>query len=139
MTTDRPMLLLLDDAAIPWLMPRRTAGMDAVAQSAGTREDKAREWMMTTRKKSVSLGFMTHSLSQVFGSPLGTLLEEGCPTRFFLPMPSALEPNIADIYRRMGLTWNAIRTIATARPQRDVYYACTELGQRLFHLPLGAL
>jgi type IV secretion system protein VirB4 len=24
-----------------------------------------------------------------------------------------------------------------ARPQRDVYYACTELGQRLFALPLG--
>ena len=34
---------------------------------------------------------------------------------------------------------NAIRTIAMARPQRDVYYACTELGQRLFHLPLGPL
>jgi len=37
----------------------------------------------------------------------------------------------------MGLTHTAIRTIATARPQRDVYYACTELGQRLFALPLG--
>jgi type IV secretion system protein VirB4 len=87
----------------------------------------------------VSLGFMTHSLSQVFDSPLGALLEEGCPTRFYLPMPSALEPNIAAIYQRMGLTHNAIRTIATARPQRDVYYACTELGQRLFALPLGPL
>jgi type IV secretion system protein VirB4 len=123
MSTDAPMLLLIDDAAIPWAVPKI--------------EEKSTEWMMTTRKKSVSLGFMTHSLSQVFGSPLGTLLEEGCPTRFFLPMPSALEPNIAEIYRRMGLTWNAIRTIAMARPQRDVYYACTELGQRLFALPLG--
>ena len=70
---------------------------------------------------------------------LGALLEEGCPTRFYLPMPAALEPNIAAIYQRMGLTQTAIRTIATARPQRDVYYACTELGQRLFHLPLGEL
>ncbi len=52
-------------------------------------------------------------------------------------MPAALEPNIAAIYTRMGLTPTAIRTIATARPQRDVYYACTELGQRLFALPLG--
>src|SRR6266699_5449271 len=69
----------------------------------------------------------------------GALLEEGCPTRFFLPMPSAMEPNIAAIYARMGLTPTAIRTIATARPQRDVYYACTELGQRLFALPLGPL
>jgi type IV secretion system protein VirB4 len=125
MSTEAPMLLLLDDAAIPWAVPKM--------------EEKSREWMMTTRKKSVSLGFMTHSLSQVFASPLGALLEEGCPTRFFLPMPSAMEPNIAAIYERMGLTSTAIRTIATARPQRDVYYACTELGQRLFHLPLGPL
>ena len=125
MSTQAPMLLLLDDAAIPWAVPKI--------------EDTSKEWLMTTRKKSVSLGCMTHSLSQVFASPLGALLEEGCPTRFFLPMPSALEPNIAAIYTRMGLTHNAIRTIATARPQRDVYYACTELGQRLFHLPLGPL
>jgi type IV secretory pathway VirB4 component len=125
MSTDAPMLLMIDAAAIPWAVPKI--------------EEKSREWMMTTRKKSVSLGFMTHSLSQVFESPLGTLLEEGCPTRFFLPMKSAREPNIAAIYTRLGLSANAILTIATGRPQRDVYYACTELGQRLFHLPLGPL
>src|SRR5215471_6777683 len=125
MTTEAPMLVLLDDAAIPWAVPQI--------------EEKSTEWMMTTRKKGVSLGFMTHSLMQVFDSPLGALLEEGCPTRFYLPMPAALEPNIAAIYQRMGLAATAIRTIATARPQRDVYYACTELGQRLFHLPLGEL
>jgi type IV secretory pathway VirB4 component len=84
MSTDAPMLLLLDDAAIPWAVSRI--------------EDTSKEWLMTTRKKGVSLGFMTHSLSQVFDSPLGALLEEGCPTRFYLPMPSALEPNIAAIY-----------------------------------------
>ena len=77
MSTDAPMLLVLDDAAIPWAVPKI--------------EEKSTEWLMTTRKKSVSLGFMTHSLSQVFASPLGALLEEGCPTRFFLPMPAALE------------------------------------------------
>ncbi len=125
MRTDAPMLLLLDDAAIPLAVKRI--------------EEQSTEWLMTTRKKGVSLGFMTHSLSQVFASPLGALLEEGCPTRFYLPMPAAMEPNIAAIYGRMGLTTTAIRTIATARPQRDVYYACAELGQRLFHLPLGPL
>ncbi len=119
------MLLLCDDAAIPWAVPQI--------------QEQSQEWLMTTRKKGVSLGFMTHSISQVFHSKLGTLLEEGCPTRFYLPMPAALEPNIAEIYLRLGLTMNAIRTIATARPQRDVYYACTELGQRLFSLPLGPL
>src|SRR5712691_1427978 len=125
MRTDAPMLLLLDDAAIPLAVKRI--------------EEQSTEWLMTTRKKGVSLGFMTHSLSQVFASPLGALLEEGCPTRFYLPMPAAMEPNIAAIYTRMGVTPTAIRTIATARPQRDVYYACTELGQRLFALPLGPL
>ena len=52
-------------------------------------------------------------------------------------MTAALEPNIRDIFRRLGLTDNALRTIATSRPQRDVYYFCKELGQRTFSLPLG--
>lgn len=125
MSTDKPMLLQMDDAAIPWAVSKM--------------EEQSKEWLMTTRKKGVSLGFSTHSLSQVFGSTLGTLLEEGCPTRFILPMPAAMEPAIAEIFRRLGLTDNAIRVIATARPQRDVYYTCSELGQRLFHLPLGPL
>jgi type IV secretion system protein VirB4 len=125
MSTDAPMLLQLDDAAIPWAVPK--------IQQASS------EWLMTTRKKSVSLGFMSHSLEQIFTSPLGALLEEGCPTRFFLPNPAALEPRIGRIYADLGLTESAIRTIATARPQRDVYYQCTELGQRLFHLPLTPL
>ena len=93
---------------------------------------------MTTRKKNVSLGFSTHSLSQVFSSALGPLLEEGCPSRFFLPMTAALEPDIADIYLRLGLTENALRTIATSRPQRDVYYMCKELGQRSVLAAAGA-
>ena len=42
-----------------------------------------------------------------------------------------------DIFRQLGLTDNALRTIATSRPQRDVYYFCKELGQRTFSLPLG--
>ena len=54
-------------------------------------------------------------------------------------MTAALEPNIAEIYLRLGLTENALRTIATSRPQRDVYYMCKELGQRTFSLPLGPL
>jgi type IV secretory pathway VirB4 component len=125
MTTDAPMLLLFVVAAIPWEVPRI--------------REKSREWMMTTAKKAVSLGFMTHSLSQVFDSPLGPLLEESCPMRFFVPNKAAEEPNIAAIYQRMGLTPQAIRTIATARPQRDIYYYCKETGQQLFHLPLGPL
>ena len=137
MRTDAPMFLLLDDAAVTWLTPQQ--GAHEQADIRRTLEQRCRDWLMTTRKKNVSLGFSTHSLSQVFSSALGPLLEEGCPSRFFLPMTAALEPNIADIYLRLGLTENALRTIATSRPQRDVYYMCKELGQRTFSLPLGPL
>ena len=137
MRTDAPMFLLLDDAAVTWLTPQQ--GAHEQADIRRKLEQRCRDWLMTTRKKNVSLGFSTHSLSQVFSSALGPLLEEGCPSRFFLPMTAALEPNIADIYLRLGLTENALRTIATSRPQRDVYYMCKELGQRTFSLPLGPL
>jgi type IV secretory pathway VirB4 component len=137
MRTDAPMFLLLDDAAVTWLTPRQEATEQHDIRKK--LENKCREWLMTSAKKNVSLGFSTHSLSQVFSSALGPLLEEGCPSRFFLPMTAALEPNIAEISHRLGLTENALRTIATSRPQRDVYYACKELGQRSFSLPLGPL
>ena len=137
MRTDAPMFLLLDDAAVTWLTPQQGGGEQLDIRRK--LEQRCRDWLMTSAKKNVSLGFSTHSLSQVFSSALGPLLEEGCPSRFFLPMTAALEPNIADIYRRLGLTDNALRTIATSRPQRDVYYVCKELGQRTFSLPLGPL
>jgi type IV secretion system protein TrbE len=137
MRTDAPMFLLLDDAAVTWLTPRQEASEQQDMRKK--LENKCRDWLMTSAKKNVSLGFATHSLSQVFSSALGPLLEEGCPSRFFLPMTAALEPAIADIYHRLGLTDNALKTIATSRPQRDVYYACKELGQRSFSLPLGPL
>ena len=135
MRTDAPMFLLLDDAAVTWLTPQQ--GASDQQDIRRKLELRCRDWLMTTRKKNVSLGFSTHSLCQVFSSALGPLLEEGCPHRFFLPMTAALEPNIRDIFRRLGLTDNALRTIATSRPQRDVYYFCKELGQRTFSLPLG--
>jgi type IV secretion system protein VirB4 len=137
MRTDAPMFLLLDDAAVTWLTPRQEAS--AQHDIRKKLENRCRDWLMTSAKKNVSLGFSTHSLSQVFSSALGPLLEEGCPSRFFLPMTAALEPAIADIYHRLGLSDNALKTIATSRPQRDVYYACKELGQRSFSLPLGPL
>ena len=81
MPTDAPMFLLLDDAAVTWLTPRqerqRPSGHPAEAGATVSR------LLMTTAKKEVSLGFSTHSLSQVFSSALGPLLEEGCPTHFF--------------------------------------------------------
>gem|GEM_PF-1874134 len=137
MRTDHPMYLLLDDAAVAWLTPEQDRAEEGDLRKK--LERKLRDWLMTSAKKNVSLGIATHSISQVFSSPLGPLLEEGCPSRFFMPTTEALEPAIAKIYGELGLTEGAIKTIATSRPQQDVYYACRELGQRPFHLPLGPL
>ena len=120
MTTDRPMLLLFDDAAIPWEVPKI--------------RQESKDWMRTTRKKSVSLGFMTHSLSDVFGSDLGPMLVESCPVRFYLANPEASKPTIRAIYRQIGLEDTAIDQIAIMQPQRDGYYELREVGQRPYTL-----
>jgi type IV secretory pathway VirB4 component len=139
MTTDRPMLLLFDDAAIPWGVHRmRAPGEDRLqARNEGQIREKSEEWMMTTRKKGVSLGFMTHSLTQVFRSEMGPMLIESCPVRFYLANPEASKPTIRAIYRQIGLEDTAIDQIAVMRPQRDAYYELREVGQRPFSLPMS--
>jgi type IV secretory pathway VirB4 component len=140
MTTDAPMFLLLDDAAIAWLAPKGEKAYEGVRpQGRATMEDQANDWLQTTRKKGVSLGVSTHSAEKVLQSPLGQIIIESCKHRFYLANPGAMEMHIHAVYAEMGLTDTAIQTIATARPQRDVYYAHEELGQRLFHLPLDPL
>jgi type IV secretion system protein VirB4 len=139
MRTDAPMLLLLDDAAITWIANDTYRQSQHGLMRAAQREEKLKEWLTTTAKKGVSLGFLTHSLAQVFGGVLGVLLTESCPSRFFLPNPEALQPNIYAIYQEMGLAEPAIMQIATARPQRDIFYSCKELGQIRFALPLAPL
>ena len=54
-------------------------------------------------------------------------------------MTAAMEPALRRSICGWGSRTNALRTIATSRPQRDVYYMCKELGQRSFSLPLGPL
>ena len=48
--------------------------------------------MMTTRKKSVSLGFMTHSSRRSFAQEMGPMLIESCPVRFYLANQEASKP-----------------------------------------------
>jgi len=121
--TDHPTFLPMDEAAITWALPDYA--------------EKGKEWMMTTRKRNVSLGFFTHSISQVFASSLGPLLMESCPSWFMLPNPAAKTPQMAEIYNRMGFNAQEIKLIAEARPQRDVYYRAELLGKRLCSLPLS--
>jgi type IV secretion system protein TrbE len=87
----------------------------------------------------VALGVSTHSAEKILQSPLGQIMIESCKHRYYLPNPGAMEQHTRAVYEEMGLTETAIQTIAAARPQRDVYYAHEELGQRLISLAHGPL
>lgn len=123
MSTDAPMLLINDDAAIPW-------AVQAV-------QKQSEDWLRLTRDKAVSMGFLTHSIVDVFNSPLGQVLLDSCPARFLLPNTAALDDEVAPVYSRLGLGREAIRLLATARPQEDVFYTCTEQGARVIHVGLS--
>jgi len=122
-STETPTWLPMDEAAI-------TAALPAYAE-------KYDEWLMTTRKKGVALGFLINALHQVAGSALGLMLQDNCPTRYFLPNPDASSEQMAKVYQSFGLTDQEVRQIALAQPTRDIYYSCVERGKRMFHIPLS--
>jgi len=62
---------------------------------------------------------------------------ESCKHRYYLPNKVATTPRERVVYEEMGLADTAIETIAMGRPQRDVYYAHEELGQRLITMAHG--
>jgi type IV secretion system protein VirB4 len=133
-STDTPTWLPMDEAAIAWIVPEEG---ETPRYKLSTYGEQGREWMMTTRKRGVSLGFFTHSISQVFTSALGALLMESCPTWYMLPNPAAKSPELAAIYGRMGFNDRQVDLISTARPQRDVYYRAERLGKRLLSVELS--
>jgi type IV secretion system protein VirB4 len=133
MSTEAPMLLLLDDAAVTWMAS--TTDKAANSMDAKRRQDKVKEYLQTAAKKLVSVGFSTHTLVEVFGSAFGTVLQEACPARFFFPNADAHSENIAPIYRKLDLTDNAIDVIAKARRQEQFYLYVRELGQQLVSMP----
>jgi type IV secretion system protein TrbE len=135
-STDTPTWLPMDEAAIAWIVPEEG---ETSRYKLSTYGEQGREWMMTTRKRGVSLGFFTHSISQVFASALGKLLMESCPTWYMLPNPAAKSPELAEIYRRMGFNNRQIDLISTARFQRDVYYRAEMLGKRLLSVELSPI
>ena len=95
-----------------------------------------REWLKTLRKKNASVVFATQSLADIDGSAIAPAIVESCPTRLFLPNERALEPQIADIYRRFGLNDRQVEILSRATPKRD-YYCQSRRGNRLFELGLG--
>ena len=118
----RPTLILVDEG---WL-----------ALDDPTFGTQLKTWLKTLRKKNASVVFATQSLADVDNSQIAPAIIESCPTRLFLPNERALEPQIADIYRKFGLNDRQIEILARAIPKRD-YYVQSRSGNRLFELGLG--
>jgi len=143
--TRHPLLMLMDDAAVTWAISTDgSLGSTSVQAASGmirsnSFQDNSKQWMVTTAKKYVSMGFFTHSLTQVFESPLGALLIESCPATFALPNPAARTPKMAAVYAQMGFNPAEIGIISSLRPQRDIYYANELTGKRAFSLQLSPL
>lgn len=101
-----------------------------------TFSQRLRAWLKTLRKKNVSVVFATQSLSDISESSIMPVLIESCPSRIFLPNEHALEPQVAEAYKRFGLNPRQVEIIARAAPKRDYYYQSAR-GNRLFELGIG--
>jgi type IV secretion system protein VirB4 len=103
-----------------------------------TFRDQIEEWLRELRKLHVNIVFSTQDVYELLDSPISSVIRNNCKIRFFLPNRQALEPDIRDDYRRMGLNDRQIELIATALPHRD-YLLHTKDGCRLIDLALGPI
>lgn len=94
------------------------------------------QWLYELRKKNAGVVFVSQTLGSFLSSGLRDAVLEGCPTRIYLPNPSATETATAAHYHTFGLNERQIRLIADAMPRRD-YYLDSPSGSRLFHLNLS--
>jgi type IV secretory pathway VirB4 component len=62
------------------------------------------------------------------------VVDESCPTKIFLPNPSA--PETAELYQRLGVNERELQIIATSEKKRHYYYTSSE-GRRLYEVAPG--
>jgi type IV secretion system protein VirB4 len=117
-----PTILLLDEA---WLMLGHPVF-----------RAKIREWLKVMRKANCAVVLATQSLSDAKASGILDVLAESCPTKIFLPNPTAEQEAQRDLYIGMGLNETQRSIIAGATPKRD-YYLVTPQGRRQVQLALG--
>jgi type IV secretion system protein VirB4 len=97
---------------------------------------KIREWLKVMRKNNVSIIFATQNMQDIADSEIAPAIMESCPTKIFLPNPSAMDDRLKEIYYGFGLNDREREIIATATPKQQYYYKSV-LGCRLFDLALG--
>jgi type IV secretion system protein TrbE len=98
--------------------------------------ERLREWLKTLRKSNGVVLLATQNLSDVFGSEIGDVILETCPTKVLLPNAEAGNPTSRILYDRIGLNEREIAIVQTSLPKRD-YYIVSPLGRRLIALSLG--
>lgn len=98
--------------------------------------DRFGSYLLELRKKNAGLVLVHQNVTGLLESPLRSAVLESCPTKIFLPNPSAAEASVAEAYRAIGLGDRQIEILAEAVPRRD-YYVVSPLGARLFRLDLS--
>ncbi len=118
----RPTLLIMDEA---WIF----LGHAIFAK-------KLQEWLKTLRKKNVYVVFATQEIADVLNSSIMDTVINACHSKIFLPNQEAMSPEVANNYRRLGLSDTEIQLLSTARAKREYYYRSSQ-GRRLFDMCLG--
>ncbi len=119
--TGQPAMLVLDEAWVTLQHP--------------VFRDKISDFLRTLRRANCSVILATQSLTDIADSPIGSVIDESCPTKIFLANPNAER---YPVYTKFGLGPQAIKTIARCVPKREYYYY-SPLGQRRFSLELGPI
>ena len=117
----QPCMLFLDEA---WIMLGHPVF-----------KEKIREWLKVLRKKNCAVILATQSLSDAQNSGILDVLNESCPSKIFLPNPSASQEEVRKMYKGMGLNDAQIDIIATGQQKRDYYYSSAN-NSREFQLAL---
>jgi type IV secretion system protein VirB4 len=118
---DSPTLLIIDEG---WRFLDDTTFAGQIA-----------DWLLTLRKKNVSVIFTTQTISSISESRIAPIIRDNCLTRIYLPNAGATDEDTAPYYQGLGLNNQQIRLIAKARRKRQYYYTSDD-GNRMFELGL---
>lgn len=97
---------------------------------------KIEEWLRVLRKKKCDVIFATQSPKEIKESAIYNVVLDSCPTKIFLPNPSAKEKEYIELYKEFTLNNKEIDIIQKAIPKKYYYYKSPK-GSRLFNLVLG--
>jgi type IV secretion system protein VirB4 len=100
--------------------------------------DRVRDWLKTLRKANGTVLLATQNLSDIFNSPIRTVVLESCPTKILLPNAEAINPASRQFYESIGLNDREIEIVHKSTPKQH-YYVVSPVGRRLISLGLGGV